>query len=322
MDYGKLLSRAWDIIWQHKFLILLGVLVALGSVGAGGGSRSGGGGGFNPDRPGGEFDWQQPPFDFPEEWDEWEWDEDEWEDEYGRGGRAAPIFVIILGILILGVVIVIALALWVVASIARGGLIDAVRVIEGGGMSNFSQAWQAGWRHGWRLLGIGILPALPMLVLTIGGLGMTGVLAGLSGLFSRDMAAFSGIGGLIGVFGALACIAAPLALVLGLLQTFANRACMFEDLGVFASYRRGWDVLIENIGPALVLFLIQIGINIAIGLVMFVPGILLALCCILWPVLLLIQGTIAAYFSTMWTLAWGAWTGSTSAAPLAVEGVE
>ena len=36
MDYGQLLSRAWNIIWEHKFLILLGVLVALGSAGGGG----------------------------------------------------------------------------------------------------------------------------------------------------------------------------------------------------------------------------------------------------------------------------------------------
>ena len=35
MDYGKLLTRAWNIIWEHKFLILLGVLVALGGTGGG-----------------------------------------------------------------------------------------------------------------------------------------------------------------------------------------------------------------------------------------------------------------------------------------------
>lgn len=299
-DYGKLLSRAWDIIWKYKFLILLGVLVALGSSNGGTGAPGGGGGGgFQGDRP--DREWQQPPFEFPEEFPEW----DEWEHRRDRG---IPVLGIVLGILLLGVVIVIALALWVVATIARGALIDAVRVIESGGTSSFSLAWQAGWRHGWQLLGIGILPAIPMLVLTIGGLGMTGVLAGLSGLFGREAAAFSGIGGLIGVFAALACIAAPLALVLGLLQTFANRACMFDHLGVFASYRRGWDVLVDNIGPVLVLFLIQIGINIAIGLVMILPGILMTICCVLWPVLLLIRGAIAAYFSTMWTLAWGEWT--------------
>lgn len=303
MDYGKLLSRAWDIIWKYKFLILLGVLVALGSSG-GSGSGGGGGRGFSMDRPGAGFNWGRP-FDLeqlPEQFPEL----GELEREFGRG---VSVFEIVLVIFLVGVAIVIGLALWAVSLIARGGLIDAVRVIESGGMSNFGMAWQAGWRHGWQLLGIGILPAIPMLVLTIGGLGMTGVLAGLSGLFGREAAAFSGIGGLIGVIGALACIAAPIAMVLGLLQTFANRACMFDDLGVFASYRRGWDVLVGNIGPALVLFLIQIGINIAIGLVMIVPGILMTICCVLWPVLLLIQGAIAAYFSTMWTLAWGAWTG-------------
>jgi hypothetical protein len=101
-------------------------------------------------------------------------------------------------------------------------------------------------------------------------------------------------------------------LVLGLLRTFANRACMLEDLGVFAAYKRGTAVLFDNIGPALVLFLIQIAINIGIGIAMILPGIIMALCCLLWPVLILIQGVIAAYFSTLWTLAWREWTGSKS----------
>jgi uncharacterized membrane protein len=85
---------------------------------------------------------------------------------------------------------------------------------------------------------------------------------------------------------------------------------MLEDLGVFGSYRRGLEVLLENFGPAVVLFLIQIAIGIAIAVVGFLPGILLALCCVLWPLLILVQGGIAAYFSTMWTLAWKRWTGS------------
>jgi hypothetical protein len=110
----------------------------------------------------------------------------------------------------------------------------------------------------------------------------------------------------------LACILVPLALILSLLRTFANRACVLEDLGVIPSYRRGWNVLLENLGPAIVLFLIQIGIGIALAIVGFLPGILLALCCLLWPLLLAIEGGIAAYFSTAWTLAWRTWTGETS----------
>jgi hypothetical protein len=41
---------------------------------------------------------------------------------------------------------------------------------------------------------------------------------------------------------------------------------------------------------------------------MIVPGILIALCCVLWPLFLVLQGAIAAYFSTVWTLAWREWT--------------
>jgi len=40
MDYGKLFTRAWDIIWKYKFLILLGVLVALSGSGGSGGNQS------------------------------------------------------------------------------------------------------------------------------------------------------------------------------------------------------------------------------------------------------------------------------------------
>ena len=110
-------------------------------------------------------------------------------------------------------------------------------------------------------------------------------------------------------FIALVCILLPVALVLSLVRTFANRACMLEDLGVIASYRRGLEVLVANIGPALILFLLQVGISIALGVVLFLPGLVMVLCCLLWPLLLALRGTVTSYFSTLWTLAWREWTG-------------
>ena len=41
---------------------------------------------------------------------------------------------------------------------------------------------------------------------------------------------------------------------------------------------------------------------------MILPSIVIALCCLLWPLFLLIQGATAAYFSTLWTLTWREWT--------------
>jgi hypothetical protein len=289
MDYGRLLSRAWNIIWEHKFLILLGVLVALGS-GGGGGASTGSNFAFNP--PSG--DGRMP--EFPQIPDP----------------RTIGPVVGIVAVLVIALMFVIAVAFWVVSTISRGGLIAGASAVDQGRVSSFSQAWSAGWRKGWRLLGIGALPAIPALLLAVIGVGAALAFGGAYRYMGRDLGV-PAMGNLGILIAALSCVLVPIALILGLLQTFANRACMLEDLGVFGSYRRGLEVLFKNLGPAVVLFLIQIGIGIAIAIVGFLPGILLALCCVLWPLLILVQGGISAYFSTMWTLAWRRWTGSEQA---------
>jgi hypothetical protein len=114
----------------------------------------------------------------------------------------------------------------------------------------------------------------------------------------------------------LACLVIPVILVLEILRVFANRACMLEGLGVLDAYRRGIEILVDNLGSALVLFLIQIAVSAVLIILLIVPGTILALCCLFWPVLLLLQGAVTAYFSTMWTLAWRRWT---SSAPVAEE---
>jgi hypothetical protein len=286
MDYGRILSRAWTIVWEHKWLILLGVLVALGSSNGGGA----GGGGGNVDLLSGEqdFDFRLPDIE---------------------GDLGLPVALIVAVVLVLvSLAIVVGLILWVVATISRGGLIAGVNAIDAGATSSFGGAWEAGWRKGWRLLGIGVLPAIPALILVIVGLGVTGVFAAIYGLMGERTAVIPGAG--LGVFWVtLACIFVPIALVLNLLQAFANRACMLEDLGVIASYRRGLNVLVQNLGPAVVLFLFQIVIGAVLAVALFLPGLIMVICCILWPLLLLIRGAISAYFSTMWTLAWREWTG-------------
>jgi hypothetical protein len=299
LDYGQLLRRAWDLIWQHKFLILLGVLVALSGVGNASGS------GYRADRQDFNFDWQG-----PRDFRDWpQMPEAPQIPELPNLPRnlGLPVAVgTVLLLIIAGLAVIFGIALWVVSTLARGGLIAGVNTLEGGGTSIFGAAFGAGWQNGWRLLGIGLLPAIPGLILLIAGLGISGALVAVSQLAGiRTLPVGVGI---ISILGALACIALPFALILGLIRNFAERACMLEDLGVFAAYKRGWKVLTANLGEAVVLFLIQIGISIAVGLLMAMPGVLMALCCVLWPVLLVIRGAIAAYFSTLWTLAWREWT--------------
>ena len=285
MDYGKLLGRAWNIIWEQKFLILLGVLVALGGTGGGGNA------GASTSLPQGDvadFDFRLPAL------------------EQDLGLPAGLIMVGVIGFI--GIALIVGIALWVLSTIARGGLVAGASAIDSGSASSFGSAFRAGWQKGWTLVGIGILPAIPGFILFV--LGAAGAVAYL-GLARVNVgnATLPPNGAVLGIVAALVCLLVPVAVALSLLRTFANRACMLEGLGVFAAYRRGVEVLLENVGPALVLFLLQVAIGIGLAIALFLPQILTALCCALWPVLLLVQGAVASFFSTLWTLAWREWTG-------------
>jgi hypothetical protein len=286
MDYGKILSRSVNIVWQHKFLILLGILVALGSGSGGGGG--GGGGGNGDGQPFGE------PGQFPQF------------QEF-----AAEIAGLAVGLVtvLVCVGLIVAILIWVVSTVARGGLVAGVDTIESGGQSSFSHAWSAGWHKVWRLLGIGLLPSIPGLILSVVGLVAFVSYGGLFALLGEEFAAPVGMAGLGTMIAVFACFVLPIILVLSILRNFAERACMLEDLGVIDAYRRGASVLMANLGEAIILFVLQIVISIALIVIFFLPGLIAALCCFLWPLLLVVQGAVSAIVSAVWTLAWRTWTG-------------
>ncbi len=286
IEYGKILNRAVNIVWQNKFLILLGILVALGSGSGGGGGGGGGNGNGNGNyQPFGELE------QFP---------------EYGEAIAGLAVGLIIA---LVCVALIVGIAFWVVSTIARGGLIAAVDTIESDERSSFSQAWRSGRQKAWALLGIGFLPAIPGLILFVVGLLASVAYGGIFALFGAEFAAPVGTAALGIAIALFACIVIPIVLVLSILRNFAERACMLQDLGVIDAYRRGASVLMANIGEAIILFLLQIAISIVLMVLLFLPGLILVCCCLLWPLLLVLQGAISAMISAMWTLAWRTWTG-------------
>ena len=56
-----------------------------------------------------------------------------------------------------------------------------------------------------------------------------------------------------------------------------------------------------------------LAIGILLAFLMVGAAIAAILCCLLWPLLILIQGAISTYFSTLWTLAWREWTAAPAA---------
>lgn len=287
MDYGQTVSRSANIVWQNKYLIILGILAALG-----GGSTSNwrfGGDGSSSGQP--QFG---EPGQFPQ-----------------IDGEIAGLAVGVI-IALVCVAIFIGLILWAISTIARGGLIAGVDTVESGGKSSFSQAWSAGWRKVWTLLGIGFIPAIPGMLLLVASVVGLAAYGGVFAVFGEDFAGALG-GAEVGIIVVLLlCIVLPIALILGILRNFAERAAMLENLGVMDSYKRGWEVLRSNLGEAIVLFLLQIVIGVGLAFILFVPSIIAAICCFLWPLLFIFQGAISAFTSSLWTLAWREWTGKAS----------
>jgi hypothetical protein len=303
VDYVGLFERAIRIVWNHKFLIVLGVIAAL----AGGGSGGGSGGG-------GQGSQQQPP-PVSEEVEPRFAEGMEEVERFFNDPRALVAAPLVVGIgCLVGAVFA---ALWAVGRIAEGGLIAGVNDIEATGSSSFSQAWRAGWVNGWRLIGIGLVAGLPLLLLAV-------ILAAMMLPVAFDSpnpdVAFSRLfsTGRIALILALLCITAIASVFLTFLSAMADRACMLDDRSVIDSYRRGWEVVTANFGKVLVLSVLNVIVSIIVGLLMIVPGFIMVVCCILLPLLIAIDGGITAVYSAVWTLAWREWTGLASGRPAAV----
>ena len=228
MDYGRILSRAWQITWRWKVLWIFGFLASLGS---GGGSGGGGGSGMNNgSRGAGNF----PNFDISPE----------------IGGL---IIALVCVALIIGVI------LWVLSIISRGALIAGVQQVEDEGQTSFGSAWRVGLSRFWTIFGIGFLAALPILiiVLVLIGVGIA-VAVGAGYNFANDVPerALGVILPALACLIPLACVTVVLAIVLSQIQLYAERAAILEGKGWIDAFKRGWQVLKTNLGPTIVFWLI------------------------------------------------------------------
>ncbi len=245
MDFGKVLGRAWEITWRYKVLWVLGFLAGLGQTG--GTSQS--------------------------SYSIYEGDLDKFSYRLGEATEEffAAISVLILGVLCL--MFILAIVIWVISVISRGGLIAAVQQVEEDGSTSFRRAWAAGAKKFWTLLGLSILSALPMIILIIVGLVFLGLGIGVGvGLLDVSEAAaittFVFVSVVCGGF--LCCGLFILMIVLEQIRIYGERAAILEDLGWIDAFKRGWQVLKENLGATIILWLIFFALGIVIFGISFV----------------------------------------------------
>lgn len=251
MDYGELITRAWHITWNNKFLWVLGFLAALTSAGSNGNS---------------------------------------FQNSFNESDFAAnPQLAAQMGAMVLGltcVFMIIGLILWLLSVAARGGLIDGVNRIDDGEQITLGQAFAAGTSKIWRLIGVYILAYLPLIILGF-VVGIVAVMAiggsvAMGTMMQNPEEAGAAIAGSMGLLGLclclLMCALIPVGFILFFVAEFGSRAAVIQDMGITDSLRQGWQVFRANLGPVFIIWLIMlfVGIlfSIAVGIVM-VPAALL-----------------------------------------------
>ncbi len=206
----------------------------------------------------------------------------------------------------------------VIARAAAGSLIAGVGADGGPGALPLREALRTGWQRAWRLIIILSIPPIPATVgaiLSVAGVGILLYAAGLSGDPAGALALLRESRGL---HVALAALNAPLVVVslaLAWVQIMADRACVLEDRRALDSFRRGWQVMRPHLASAAGLLLLQLGVGVAVGVLLRLPGMavpagaLAPLACLLRPLAWLVTGGLVALFSALWTLAWRGWAG-------------
>jgi hypothetical protein len=135
-----------------------------------------------------------------------------------------------------------------------------------------------------------------------------------------------------------------LALVLDQIRTYAERAAVLEGMGWIDAFKRGWEVIKDNLGPTIVFWVIffVIGMVLAVVVVSGVmvvalpivavfanadPGVwmIAPICCgglVAFILFALLGAVVETFKSATWTLAYREFTGLAAPPPeeLALEG--
>lgn len=307
MDYGAVLSKAWQIGWKNKGLWILGILAGCSASGRGGGSQPTSG------IRGYDYDYGQ-------------WQGQTLPDIERFFGVRVQEEAIILAVLALAcVALFIGLIFLVLGVIGQGGLIAGYGMADEGNAVSFSEAFSLGLQNFWKLLGIRVvfwLAGIIIIILLVLGAAFFGIIT-------------LGIG-LICLI-PLICVLIPVAIAVDGYVVLTMVAAVEEQLGVFDSFGRAWNVIKENLGPALVMALILIVGGGIVSAIIFLPfasvvlpaitGVLIGtdqaitgglvisgLCLVLAiPVGILVNGILTTFVTGSWTLTYRRLTGKAGA---------
>ncbi len=245
MDIGNTVSTAFRITWQHKKLWLIALLpwimqVILGSVMLVVAMVSG----LVPLLISSFSSMGRPRFEAAQ-----------FEQQFFAAIGSAAISLICVGLIALVVSIIVQL-------VTSGALVDGVWQAQNRNSVDIGSALRAGLRSAGRMFGSVFLLLLPLLLLYVCG-SVALVALGVGAARNEDQ-----VGALIGsmfcLIFPLFCINIIYALVVGGINAMATPAIVLNNEGAIQALGTGWRLLRQNLGTMIALWLVLIGIGIAV----------------------------------------------------------
>jgi hypothetical protein len=294
LNHVGILKRSWEITWRYKALWILGLF-----AGAAGGSSSFRSFGSNSSS---SSNSQFPQFANAQSF----WD------------YVQPYLPLaIAGIAILTLV---GFALWIISVAATGGLVWLSNEAADGREVRAGRGWAAGFHYWGRTFLIGLLLALPVLlvVVVIGALVAAAIAGGVVA-FNSNMSG-AGAGAILAICGIVALaliVLIPLAVIVSLLQQLAVRHGVLDDMTAGSAINASWTDLRGRTKDVLVMWVMLIAVGIVYSIVLGIvaiaviaPGALLVYAGA-WPVAVVLGFVVAvvllvptAVFNTLFSTAW------------------
>ena len=306
-NFGEVLTRAWQIVWKHKVLWVFGILAGCG--------RSGGN--FNSNNRWSSNNGPTP--NLPPQVMQWaRWIEN----------NVTTFIAIMVAVICI---------IWIVTTFL--GVIGKIGLIRGTAQAErgaerliFGQLFSESIPYFWRMLGLSLILAVPILILviSIAAFAAFGLVAASAG----DNTRLASLGIIPLVLGCC-CLFVPAMFVAGMIFRQAENAIMLEEMSVLPSISRGWEVFRNNLGPIILMAIILAVIGVVVGLVIAIPVFIIVFpaiiayaagngqnttplilagvgFCLYLPVMWLLSGMMTAYVESAWTLTYMRLTGTSA----------
>jgi hypothetical protein len=302
MDFGKVLTRSWEIIWKHKALWIFGILASCS-----GNFNIGGNFSYRADR----RDIGNLPPNFQRFFTGWERNFEQFFNERNIGWIIAIVCIAIL----------IGILFWALGIFGKVGLIKGAINAEAGKAFGFRSLARESWALLGKAVGLSILlfllPFAVVLLLFLMGAALAAATLGIALICLIP----------------LACLLVPIFLLYILYTEMAMISLIKESLSVGEALSRGWEVFRSHLGNLIGMGLILFVGGLLVGLILAIPTVALfapaffglmsdnpdalgnglltsvILFLIALPFLILINGIVRGYIQSAWTLTYMQLTG-------------